>query len=170
MVPISRYRMQQLKCFIKVSNRSEEKIFSSKVSKTTDLVLSSWWWEWWDSSSRSSCCWGRWSNFSSWRTILGGESSLEFISDVIEQRVNADEQISVEETVEKSANDSSACKSQDIDEGADGGDCEQNHHRLDFEVVALRMENFKVIYFIEKTEFLPSMFPKHTSNRCMQNQ
>lgn len=56
---------------------------------------------------RLSFCWRR--------AVLGSESPFELVSDVVEERVNADEKVSVEESVEQAADDTSAREGQNVD-------------------------------------------------------
>lgn len=70
--------------------------------------------------------------------ILAVEAAFKFFSEVVEKRVNADKEVSVEKSIEETADNPGAGETQNVDESTDGGNSQQDHHRLHFVVVALK--------------------------------
>lgn len=70
---------------------------------------------------------------------MGIESAFELFPEVVEKRVNADEEVAVKHSIDKAADNASAGEAQNVDEGTNGSNCKQDHHRLDSVVIALKV-------------------------------
>lgn len=83
-----------------------------------------------------------------WQSILCGVSfhlvlwiktTLEFFSYFVEQRINANEQVSVENATQQSCRNAETVERQDVQERTNGSHCENNDHRFDLIVIALKV-------------------------------